>query len=126
MKKSTIADKYFLPGIPKSILDLSRLQSVPIAWTVVTGKMFKKGDKAFIELKDPLNVGEIVEMGPSKTKYKIMKTEKVTENGRLFRVARVDGFQIVQFHIDEVTINSKVRITNRRSFDQKLSIIFDI
>lgn len=125
MKKSTIVDNYYLPGFPKQLFDTSTVQSVPIAWTVVVNKMFKKGYGTYIELKDPLNVGEVVEMGHSKTTYKILKMEKVTTTGRIYKIAKTDGTAIAEFHYDDVEVKSKARITNRRSFQQQLSLIFD-
>lgn len=109
-------------GLDMSTHDLSLMSSVRVAWTVVTDKMFKKGSRTFIGLKETLNPGEVIQTGNLKVKYKIVNMESISKSGWfLYCIKRVDGNYIASIDIDNSNVKDKVRITNRRTFNQLMN-----
>jgi hypothetical protein len=113
------------PGIDYTIFDMNRLQAVPIAWTSIHTPIYKSSvNMSFIGLKENLNAGEVIEFNG--LQYKIVKRERSNKSGRIYRIKRTDGAQITGVDVTHSKVGTKVRITSRRSYEQQLSLIFDI
>lgn len=107
-----------LEGEDLSLIDFRQVASVPMSVIKVTGPMFNTGTQYFITLSEGLEPGDIVQLGNYGIKYKIVKFSKMTVKGRLYRIIRVDGYNITQFDIDGVSIGQKARVVSRKSFTQ--------
>lgn len=107
-----------LEGQDLSLIDFRQVASVPMSVIKVSGPMFKKGLQTFITLAEGVEPGDIIQVGNYGIKYKIVKFAKMTVKGRLFRVIRVDGFNITQHDIDGIKIGQKARVVSRKSFTQ--------
>lgn len=114
-----------LPGINYSILDTGPVHTVPIAWAKVTHKIFIEKGKKLVGLDQNMHTGEIIEMGISKTKYRIKRMLRMEAKGRIYWVERIDCEPISQFNSDDAPKGSKVRIVNRQSFKQQIDLIFE-
>ena len=84
--------------------------------------MFKKFGQTFIGLKDKLNAGEVIKLGDLGLQYRVIKLTEYTEfEGFIHRVQRVDGALTTTTDIEAIELGDKVKITNRRSFEQKIN-----
>jgi hypothetical protein len=116
------------PGIDKSIIDFGYAFSEQIAVTKVVVPLYKKGHKAFIGIETSLLSGEVFQTGYNKQKFKVIGgiVSYVPTGGYIFRVKRVDGFNIVQMDMDAIHKGDKVLIKNRRSFRDRINQVDDL
>lgn len=121
-KKKIILKRDALPGVDMSISDFTQVHTVTVVWTNVTKKMYKKYKQTFIGIKEKLNAGEVIRVGSIGLLYRVIKLTEYTEKeGFIHRVQRVDGASTTATDIDAIEVGDKVKITNRRSFQQKLN-----
>lgn len=82
--------------------------------------MYKKNGKTFVGIRDGLMAGEVISIKPLGLKYKIIgqMIKKIPQGGGLYRVKRVDGANTTNTDLQNALVGNKVRITNRRSFQQ--------
>jgi hypothetical protein len=112
-----------LDGVDKSVSDYSMLASVKVLWTVVTAPMFKKGALAFIGVKERLDDGDIIQVGALALKYRVVKQHKFPRiQGNVYRIKRVDGYNITSLDIEATQKGQKVKILNRRNFISPYSV----
>lgn len=105
-----------------SVSDFTQVHTVAVAWAKVTKKMYKKYKQGFIGLSERLNKGEIIQVGNLGLKYRVIKLTQYTEReGFIHRIKRVDDASITLTDLNAIKVGGKVRITNRRSFDQKIN-----
>jgi hypothetical protein len=121
-KKKIILKRDALPGVDMSISDFTQVHTVTVVWTSVTKKMYKKFKQTFIGIKEKLNAGETIRVGNLGLMYRVIKLTEYTENeGFIHRVQRVDGASITGTDIEAIEVGDKVKITNRRSFEQMIN-----
>ena len=121
-KKKIILKRDSLPGVDMSISDFTQVHTVTVAWTSVTKKMYKKYKQTFIGIKEKLNEGEVIRVGSLGILYRVIKlTEYTDKEGFIHRVQRVDGASTTATDIEAIKVGDKVKITNRRSFEQKIN-----
>lgn len=121
-KKKIILKRDALPGVDMSISDFTQVHTVTVVWTSVTKKMYKKYKQTFIGIKEKLNEGEVIRVGSLGLLYRVIKLTQYTDTeGFIHRVQRVDGASTTATDIDAIEVGDKVKITNRRSFQQKLN-----
>ncbi len=108
------------PGYVDMIVnDFSLLSSVKIAITKIVLPMYKEGKHTYIVVKDQLDVRDIIELGDYSILYRAMHLKKLNpRGGYVYRIKRVDGFNITSQDIQGTHIGGKVKIKNRRSFQQ--------
>lgn len=112
-KDKIIIRRESLPGVDKSIYDYSYAHSVPVVWTKVTISAYKTFNRGYIGLKDNIRVGEIIQPNNTNSTYKIMKVERVTEKGNLYKIARTDGYPLVAVDLDNLIVGRKIKIITR-------------
>lgn len=121
-KKKIILKRDALPGVDMSISDFTQVHTVTVVWTNVTKKMYKKYKQTFIGIKEKLNAGEVIRVGSLGLFYRVIKLTEYTEKeGFIHRVQRVDGASTTATDINAIEVGDKVKVTNRRSFQQKLN-----
>ena len=116
------------PGIDKSIVDFSAVHTSKVMVTKVLIPLYKKGIIAYIGIKDLLLAGEIIQVGNLGQKYKIIGGAKkvLPRGGYLFRVKRIDGFNITSTDMGAIFEGDKVKIKSRRSFKQQFDQAVEI
>lgn len=108
-----------LPGIDMSVIDLSLVSSVKVGITKVTNKIYKIRSQTFIGTRDQLDVQDIIQVGFFGIKYRVRKLEKMTDrNGYIYKIRRLDGAATTSLDMDAVKLGAKVRIVNRKTFEQ--------
>ena len=106
-----------LQGVQKSFNNLEMVSSVRVTVTKLTSKIFKKKGIAYIGTREPLSVGDVIQVGNFSILYKVVKHQSKTEDkGNVYRIKRVDGFNITGLDIDGTEVGQKVIIKNRRSY----------
>ncbi len=105
-------------GVDKSFNNLEALSSVKMVINKITLPIFKKRTKSFIGLKERMDDGDIIEAGLYKVLYRILHHEKVSSDGNIYLIERVDCTNITSFDIDQTKKNQKVLVKNRKSFEQ--------
>jgi hypothetical protein len=89
--------------------------------TKVVKQLFQKQNISFIGVKNPLQVGEVIEVGDLSLSYKIVSfKEMLPQGGFVYRVKRTDGSVIGQTDINNAPKGAKVRMKSRRSIKQKI------
>jgi hypothetical protein len=110
-----------------SVMDEYFPLNPPYIWTKITTGLFKIGPKAYIGLKDRVTQKEKFRAGPAGTVYFFIKEEKYTKyKGFIYRVKRVDGYNITQLDMDNLLAGQKLRITSRRSQAQLQKEYYDL
>jgi hypothetical protein len=121
-KNKIILKRSALPGVDMSISDFTQVHTVKVVWSKVTKKMYKEYKQTFIGLKDKLDAGDVIRVGNLGLSYRVIKLSKVTEKeGFIHRVQRLDGNSTTLTDIDAIEVGDKVKITNRRSFEQMIN-----
>ena len=121
-KNKIILKKDSLPGVDMSISDFTQVHTITVVWSKVTKKMYKKSGQTFIGLKDKLNAGEVIKVGCNGLFYRIIKlTEYTDREGFMHRLQRIDGNLTTSTDMDAIDVGDKVKITNRRSFEQQIN-----
>ena len=113
-----------LPGVDKSVNDLSMMAAVPTRRTKVTKAIHydTKTRSFLIGLKERLNVLDVIKPQRHKVTYKIVKFAKVTDHaGNLYKIVRTDGKRLTSVDINLSSVGDKVLIPSRRSFKQKFA-----
>jgi len=105
-------------GVDKSFNNLEALSSVKMVINKITLPIFKIRGKAFIGLKERMDDGDIIEAGLYKVLYRILHHEKVSHEGNIYWIERVDAASITSFDITQTKKDQKVIIKNRKSFEQ--------
>ena len=117
-----VIKRYELPGVDMSLTDFEMVSTVKVLASKVTKKMYKEGGKTFIGTKDQLDVADVIEVGNMKIKYRVVKLHKVSDHDWfIYRVKRVDGANTTSLDIDNIEVGMKVRIVNRRTFEQMMN-----
>lgn len=112
------------PGVNYTIFDTNMLQTVPIAWTVVTHPIWKSSvHVSYIGIKENINAGEVIEF--SGVKYRVVIRKRVRGKGNVYRIKRLDDVTISSVDVNNSKAGTKVRLCSRRSYEQQLSLIFD-
>jgi hypothetical protein len=116
------------PGIDRSIVDFDTATSVKVAKSKVILSLYKKGALSFIGIQDGLQSGEVIQTGDLGIKYKIIggAIKMLPTGGFLYRVKRVDGFNITLTDINASHVGDIVKIKNRRSFQQQIDQIITL
>jgi len=115
-------------GFDYSFNNLETLASVKMVWNVVTRPIFKERSRAFIGLKEFMDDGDVIQVGIYDKLYRIVKFEKMDpKGGNLYEIHRVDNANITDFDIDATKKGQKVKIKNRKSYEQMFNdfLIFD-
>ena len=100
-------------GIDLGIIDYSYAFSQRVARTIVTEVPYKKFGKAYITLKDNLDVSDAIRTESSTVIYKIQKLIKLTPKGRLYRISRVDCNPFVSTDFNNLVLGAKILIKTR-------------
>lgn len=110
----------FIEGGNIAAYDYSLLSSVKVAWTKVVVPIYTKSHMAFIGVKDALLPQEVIQVGNLDFKYKIIGplVQVLPTGGFIYRIKRVDGFNVTSTDITATFVGGKVKIKNRRSFKQ--------
>jgi hypothetical protein len=117
-----ILKRYELPGVDMSVTDFEMLSTVKVSVTHVTKKMYKSSGQTFIGIKEQLDKGDVIQAGNMEIKYKVIKLVKVTDReGRIYRVKRIDGGHTTQLDLDNIAVGQKVRVVNRKTFEQLMN-----
>lgn len=117
-----VIKRYELPGVDMSLNDFEIVGTVKIGWTKVTKKMWKKNGKTFIGTKDQLDDGDVIQVGNMEIKYRVVKLETISDREWfIYRIIRVDGSNIVGIDLDNVEVGMKVKIVNRKTFEQLMN-----
>lgn len=108
-------------GVDLSIIDFNQVNSVKIVVTKVVKTMYTEKLKTYIGTKDPLQPGEVIQVGNLGLRYKIVSPTKhiVPSGGFLYRIKRIDGASITNTDLSAVAIGQKVKIKSRRSYKQQ-------
>lgn len=120
MSDTLIIRRDFLPGGDKSVIDFEIVGTVKVLRTVITEKMYKVNSKTFIKIKDACMPNEILQLGNLGIRYRTIGLPKVTDNGYIHRIKRVDGYSTTLTDINATFVGGKVKIKNRRSGQQLL------
>lgn len=108
-----------IEGVQKSFNNLEQLSTVKMLWTKVKTSIYKKKGITFIGTKDPLDVGDVIQTGNYSIKYKVVSERRLSDRGGyIYRIKRADGYNTTSQDIDGSKVGQKVRITNRRTFQQ--------
>ena len=119
MEDSIIKKKTTLPGVDMSIFDFSDLTSVKIQRTFISKPIHKVGAKTYIGLKESADEGDILELGNLGIKYVVLSLKQLTpREGKIHRIKRLDGNSTTSTDIAATKVGQKVRILNRRSFNE--------
>ena len=106
-----------LQGVQKSFNNLEMVSSVRVGVTKLTSKIFKEKGISYIGTRESLSVGDVIQVGNFSILYKVVKHHKKTDDkGNIYRIKRVDGFNITSLDIDGTKVGQKVIIKNRRSY----------
>jgi hypothetical protein len=106
-----------LQGVQKSFNNLEMVSSVRVTVTKLTSKIFKEKGIAYIGTRESLSVGDVIQVGNFSILYKVVKHQSKTDDkGNVYRIKRVDGFNITGLDIDGTEVGQKVIIKNRRSY----------
>lgn len=106
-----------LQGVQKSFNNLEMVSSVRVGVTKLTSKIFKEKGISYIGTRESLSVGDVIQVGNFSILYKVVKYHKKTDDkGNIYRIKRVDGFNITSLDIDGTKVGQKVIIKNRRSY----------
>lgn len=117
MQQDIILKRNLLDGVDKSVSDYSMLASVKVTWTIVTEKMFKKGKFAYIGLRDRVGENEIIQVGSSGIKYRVIKAVRFPgKKGNIVMLKRIDGFNVTSVDINATSVGKKARIVSRKNF----------
>jgi hypothetical protein len=115
-------------GFDYSFNNLEMLSSVKMVWNTITKPIFKERSRAFIGLKEFMDDGDVIQAGIYDKLYRIVKFEKMDpKGGNIYEIHRVDNASITEFDIDATKKGQKVKIKNRKSFQQMFNdfLIFD-
>lgn len=126
--KIQVQDSYYLSGIDKSVIDFDLVSSVQVGVTILTESMYKSKGITYIGLKQPVSNKEKIQIGNLNIIYNVYGKAKgiLIKEGYIYKVKRVDGFNITQLDIDNAKKGTKVRIKNRKSFKQLMNYeLFD-
>jgi hypothetical protein len=119
-----------LPGVDMSINNFELLASLQPAWTVVTKSMWKVKGQTFVGVKQFANeVGEVLEIGGLKKKYRIIafiKREGTAfgKGGDIIRVKRADGNLTTNLDLENATKGQKVMVIGRQTFIEALDHVW--
>ncbi len=107
-------------GFDYSFNNLEMLSSVKMIWNVTASQIFKKNKQAYVGMKEFLDDNDIIELGTFRLLYRVLRRVQWygKEKGYIYSIERVDGELITQFDIDASKVGQRVRVKNRKSFDQ--------
>jgi hypothetical protein len=110
----------FIEGGNLAAYDYSLLSSVKVVKTKVVLPIFTKGSMGFIGVKDPLLPQEVIQVGNLGFKYKIIGPLKqlIPTGGFVYRIKRIDGYNITSTDITATAKGGLVKIKSRRTFEQ--------
>ncbi len=103
--------------------DFTQLHTSPPTVSICTKPIWKKSSMAFIGVKQNMLPGEVIRVGNLGIKYKIVSVVSRDEDGFHYRIKRVDGASITSLDIDATKKGDKVKIVNRRTFQQEINLI---
>jgi hypothetical protein len=115
-----IIRKDFLPGGDKSTIDFEIVGSIKLLYTTVTEKMYKVKSKTYIKIKDACLPNEVIQVGNLGLRYKIIGFAKITDNGYIQRIKRIDGASTTLTDINATFVGGKVKIKSRRTANSLL------
>lgn len=122
-KEKIVLKRSALPGVDMSIVDLTQVHTVKVRFTIVKKPMYKVRRQTFIGTRDQLDKMDVIQLGPLKLKYRVLKLAKMTDfDGYIYKIKRIDGEATVGVDIDNADkIGQKVSIVNRPTFENLFS-----
>lgn len=106
-----------LGGVDKSFNNLETLSSVKMVINKITLPIYKHRSSSYIGLKERMDDGDIIQAGLYKVLYRILHHQKVSSDGNIYLIERVDGANITSFDIGQTKKGQNVLVKNRKSFD---------
>jgi len=118
-----ILKDFSLPGVDKSVNDMTLWATHGVIWVKVTKVLYKEKGTAYIGLSERLVEGEVIQAGKNEKLYRIVRFHRVTDrNGNIFKVIRMDNNPITQTDIDAISIGDNVRITSRLPMSERVKL----